>query len=50
MKQTMHMRTMCARFSLLLMPLTVAFRNGLQLTEQRNARQRGTEAKNKETD
>lgn len=43
MKQTLHARTMCARFSLPLMPLTVAFGNGLQLTEQRNVRQRGTE-------
>ena len=43
MKQTVHARTMCARFSLPLMPLTVAFGNSLQLTEQRNVRQRGSE-------
>lgn len=36
---------MCARFSLPLMPLTVAFGNRLQLTEQRNVRQRGSERK-----
>lgn len=45
MKQTVHARTMCARFSLPLMLLTVAFGNSLQLTEQRNVKQRGSEKK-----
>lgn len=45
MKQTLHARTMCARFILPLMPLTVAFGSSLQLTEQRHVRQRGSERK-----
>lgn len=45
MKQMVHVRTMCARFRLPLMLLTVAFGNSLQLAEQRNVRQRGRELK-----
>lgn len=48
MKQTVHARTMCARFSLPLMLLTVAFGKSLQLTEQRNVKQRGSEKKERE--
>lgn len=41
----MHAGTMCARFCLPLMPLTVAFGNSLQLSEQRDVKQRGNERK-----